>query len=348
MFWWCSGAILIQILLMFWLMFARRNQRKTQPANTVTDLSILVPFHNEAERIKELINSLNSVSWNDNLELIFIDDHSTDNTAKIIKSTLKHPHKVISNHEKKGKKTAIRKGVLEAKHPFILTWDADISFNLNYWSAIQKLPQYDLLTLPVNVTSNNLIADWAKIESAFLRLLQEGFAGGNKPILASGANLFFRKEAFLAVDVQRNDYDLLSGDDVFLLEIMKKNGYTCGQLIQRNYQVDTVAPNSLKNWLQQRKRWSTKLFRMNWYPFVLPGLALIAVQIAILCSLVMVWWNPIWLVIVGLKIGVEWFICRLYGSLGWRGLLALIIYQVSYPFILLFSLWPMSQSRRWK
>jgi glycosyltransferase involved in cell wall biosynthesis len=348
MFWWCLGVVLWQILFMFWLMVVRSNQRKSEPVNVVTHLTILVPFHNESERIRELINSLNNVSWVDNMELIFVDDHSTDNTAKIIESTLKHPHKVISNHEKKGKKRAIREGVFEAKHPFILTWDADISFGKNYWRSIQKLPQYDVLSLPINVCSTNMVSAWAKIEAAFLRLLQEGFAGMNKPILASGANLFFRKEAFITLDEIRKDYDLVSGDDVFLLQLMTEKGYSSGHIIHRDFEVNTWAPITLSAWLSQRRRWSSKLFHLNWYPFVLPGLTLIVVQIAIICSLVMVWWDPIWLTIIGLKIGVEWMIGRLYGPLGWRDLSALLIQQVSYPFILLISLWPLPQSTRWR
>jgi cellulose synthase/poly-beta-1,6-N-acetylglucosamine synthase-like glycosyltransferase len=53
---------------------------------TIDRISILVPFHNEELRIAKLLKSLNHQTvFSDRIELIFVDDHSTDGSVEIIK-----------------------------------------------------------------------------------------------------------------------------------------------------------------------------------------------------------------------------------------------------------------------
>ena len=53
-------------------------------------ISIVIPVHNEEEQLKITIPKLIHFKKKINdLEIIFVDDFSTDNTAKFIKNTLK-------------------------------------------------------------------------------------------------------------------------------------------------------------------------------------------------------------------------------------------------------------------
>lgn len=348
MFFICSGIILLQCLAVAFLLFFRRKNPAIAAEHVVDQLSILVPMHNESGRISKLINSLNQVDVSVKIELIFIDDHCTDQTVETLAENLKYPYRVISNPYRKGKKRAILAGVNEAKSEFILTWDADISFSPKYWQCIQSLPATDFLSLPVAIDAGSSLSQWSRIEHSFLRLLQEGMAGLKRPILASGANLMFRKSAFLAVDQYRNDYEVGSGDDVFLLEAMHKYGYECVQYTDPAFQVKTAPPSTLKGLIQQRKRWASKMGQMNQRLLIFPVILLTLVQLAFYYALFLCWEGPLFGVLMGMKFLVEWLILQRYYTVSFSQLLILFGHQFLYPAYLLIGLLPAGKESRWR
>jgi len=348
MFFICSGIILLQCLAVACLLFFRRKNPVIAAEHVVDQLSILVPMHNESGRIGKLINSLNQVDVSVKIELIFIDDHCTDQTVKTIAENLKYPYRVIANPYRKGKKRAILAGVNEAKSEFILTWDADISFSPAYWKCIQNLPATDFLSLPVAIDEGSIWSKWSRIEHSFLRLLQEGIAGLKRPILASGANLMFRKSAFLAVDQYRNDYEVGSGDDVFLLEAMHKYGYECVQYTDPAFQVKAAPPGTGTALIQQRKRWASKIGQMKQRPLIFPVILLTLVQLAFYSALFLCWEAPWFVVLMGMKFLVEWIILQHYYRTSFNQMLVLFGHQFLYPAYLLIGLLPAGKEFRWQ
>ena len=123
-----------------------------------------------------------------------------------------------------GKKAALQSGVHAAKTDLILTSDADCRWKSS-WPQQMKAPfsnsSVQLVAGPVlTEKSDGFLAgfqllDWASI------LLLTGFSfAQKKPLMCSGANLAFRKSAFLRVFGYAGNEHWLSGDDEFLL---KKN-----------------------------------------------------------------------------------------------------------------------------
>ena len=106
------------------------------------NLSIVIPFYNEGKRLKKSLYEIKKfLNKNKNIEIIFVNDGSNDNSEKIIKQ-------FMNNFEKKniirylyykknvGKGFAIKKGVLASKKKWILICDADMSVKpnqLNEW-----------------------------------------------------------------------------------------------------------------------------------------------------------------------------------------------------------------------
>ncbi|SRR5581483_7945230 len=96
-------------------------------------LSIVVPAFNEAERInpslEKIIKYLNQ--QHDRIELIVVDDGSTDATAKVAEATLSEAGcqhaRVVRYEPNRGKGYAVRVGLLEAKADIALFSDADLS-----------------------------------------------------------------------------------------------------------------------------------------------------------------------------------------------------------------------------
>ena len=66
-------------------------------ANLQTKISIIIPARNEEENIADCLNSIIDQSYPKHLfEVLVVDDHSTDNTAAIIKSYAAENVKLIS------------------------------------------------------------------------------------------------------------------------------------------------------------------------------------------------------------------------------------------------------------
>ncbi len=109
----------------------------------IESLSIVFPLYNESQRLLYTIKDIERFSKKKiikNIEYIFVDDGSTDNSAQIIKKFFKKKkslrYKFISIKKNLGKGNALKKGISLAKNKWILTLDTDISVSLlqlNNW-----------------------------------------------------------------------------------------------------------------------------------------------------------------------------------------------------------------------
>ena len=95
-------------------------------------VTVLIPVRNEAENIVELIDSLTKQSHLSSLEIIFIDDSSTDSTNKLLKTAVSEgaPIKIVIApvlpNGWLGKPWALQQGYLIARSEIIVTLDADV------------------------------------------------------------------------------------------------------------------------------------------------------------------------------------------------------------------------------
>jgi glycosyltransferase involved in cell wall biosynthesis len=92
-------------------------------------VSIVVPAFNEAARITESVRKIDAFARQSplSLELIIVDDGSSDDTAEIVRRLEVKGLRLIHNDTNHGKGYTVRQGVLAASGKYVLFTDADLS-----------------------------------------------------------------------------------------------------------------------------------------------------------------------------------------------------------------------------
>ena len=110
-------------------------------------LSIIIPCKNEEKIIKQTIERVFEEIKNIKIELIIIDDFSTDNTYQIVENIKKYSHEIrlIKNINNGGLGEAIKLGIKNSSEKYLCFYMADMSDSVDdikrYYDTISK---YDL------------------------------------------------------------------------------------------------------------------------------------------------------------------------------------------------------------
>ncbi len=134
----------------------------------IRSLSIVFPLYNEAHRLFYAIDDVEKFSKNKiikNVEYIFVDDGSTDNSVEILKKFFnkkkKIKFKLIKIKKNIGKGNAIKRGIALAKKEWILTLDTDISVSLlqlNDWIKKKYIKKSFLIYFGSRLLKNSKIS----------------------------------------------------------------------------------------------------------------------------------------------------------------------------------------------
>lgn len=332
-------------LVLFYTLRSDSLPATDQPA--IDSVSVIIPFHNEEFRISKLLYSLNSQNiFPASIDLIFVDDHSTDETCKLIQNTLVIPFRIINSEDNRGKKFALHQGVLEAKNDFILTLDADVELDQDYFKNILVCPQTDMVILPVEMSGNRFFDILGSIEFRWLQVLT---FGSSKPILCNGANLLFAKLAYLSSFKSRTDFDIASGDDAFLLQSFTHYKRRIQRIKNDALTVKTESPHTLPTLVKQRKRWVGKFKRMADQKSMQMMLLLIAIQIGFIVCVVLSFYHPVFLIPLALKFISETILIYNEKSISNPYFfLANLLHHFWYPLYLIILLLPAGDEERWK
>jgi glycosyltransferase involved in cell wall biosynthesis len=228
-------------------------------ANSLDEISVVIPFRNEVDNLPKLLASLKKLNAFP-LEFIFVNDHSEDESTELL-GEIKLPCELrLYTLELgiEGKKKALSKGIVESKGNYILSWDADIEIVPTYFEALKKYSWSDLNILPVQMHASSWIGGFFAWDYQLQTQTSFALAGIVRPVIASGANLFFDKKGFLESESTRTDTDYLSGDDQFLLSAFRKSGKNISIINDENLTALTAPPNSIPDGLIQRSRWLGK------------------------------------------------------------------------------------------
>ena len=170
-------------------------------------VSVIISTYNKEKYLLRLLRSIQNQYFNE-IEIIFVDDFSTDNTINLVKSFQKNDNRIILIKNKKNKGTLISRilGVFKSKGDYIIIPDADDILSKDiiktcYYLAIKynyEMIRYNVFT---NGTNDGLTKIGMLLESKPIcqpRLSDYLFYGFGKLSLNDFTlwNKFIKEEAF--------------------------------------------------------------------------------------------------------------------------------------------------------
>ncbi len=233
-----------------------------------TFISIVLSARNESETIERCLEQIIKQQFpTTHFEVIIVDDASEDDTYQIANTVLEKSslqYQIIRESVHKGKKKNIAKAIALAKGAIIVTTDADVVFRFNNWlstiSNYFEIHKPAMLVMPIDFeTESGLLPTFQIIENIALTAITAGYVGIHKPFMCNGANLAFKKSAYELVNGYQSHLNVSSGEDMFLMEAIKKvNPSGIHYILSRALIVKTNAQTNFKDFFNQRIRWAYK------------------------------------------------------------------------------------------
>lgn len=231
-------------------------------------VSIIIPARNEELRIKPLLDSLSKLNYPKHLlEIIVVDDFSTDSTSEIVNAYSNIQLIKLQDHISRPitayKKKALEIGIANSSGEIIVTTDADCIVPANWittLTAFYKKQNIQMVVMPVTYTiPKNYFDTFQSLDFMSLQAITAAAISLNLHPMCNGANLSFTRKAFENVKGYDGIDKIASGDDILLLQKIN-NAFTngVGYLKSEEVIVESLPTENIKSFLNQRIRWASK------------------------------------------------------------------------------------------
>ncbi len=227
-------------------------------------VTVIVPGYNEELNAVRTIQSLLLQDY-PQLQVLFIDDGSKDNTLAVLQAAFAaEPRVKIQTKPNGGKASALNLGIEMAETEYLVCIDADTQLKSDAISFLLKKftdPQIGAVAGNVKVGNEvNMITRWQSIEYITSQNFdRRAFDLLNCITVVPGALGAFKKEAVIKAGGFTTD---TLAEDCDLTMRLHRHGYkvvNCTEAISY-----TEAPETMKQFLKQRFRWSFGVMQSFW------------------------------------------------------------------------------------
>src|SRR5579875_1371743 len=128
------ASVLLVLRLLALVCFAAAHRRRVRRLpvprrpRAAPGISVIAPAYNEAAGIAATVRSMVASRYPGELEVIVVDDGSTDDTAAIVRG-LRLPGVRLISQRNAGKPAALNRGILAARHDLLVLVDGDTIFD---------------------------------------------------------------------------------------------------------------------------------------------------------------------------------------------------------------------------
>ncbi|MEU6906710.1 glycosyltransferase [Streptomyces coeruleorubidus] len=260
------GVLRLLLLALFARAHVRRLERFRTGAPWMREgsgpVTVLVPAYNEEAGIGSTLRSLLDSSHGE-LQIVVIDDGSSDRTADIAEST-GDPRVEVVRQPNSGKAAALNTGLAQARYDIVVMVDADTVFEPD---AIERIVQ-PLAHPAVGAVSGNtkvgnrrsLLARWQHLEYVFgFNLDRRMFEVLECMPTVPGAIGAFRRDAVIGVGGVSED---TLAEDTDLTMALWRAGWRV--LYEESAVAWTEVPTTLRQLWRQRYRWCYGTLQAMW------------------------------------------------------------------------------------
>ncbi|HSB93960.1 MAG TPA: glycosyltransferase [Flavitalea sp.] len=235
-------------------------------------ISVIIPFRNEASNLPSLLNCLRELDYPaDKLQVIFIDDDSKDDSVSIIKDAAQDlPFLCLEKLEATDtessisyKKRAIEKGIRSSTGTWIITTDADCTFEKLWLKTLASFiysTGAKCIAAPVKIVPvRTVLSLFESLDFLTLQGITAAAVHSRTHVMCNGANFAYTRAVYQEVDGFTGIDNIPSGDDMLLMQkIFDKYPADVHYLKAEQAIVSTRAAAGWKAFFQQRIRWASK------------------------------------------------------------------------------------------
>jgi cellulose synthase/poly-beta-1,6-N-acetylglucosamine synthase-like glycosyltransferase/peptidoglycan/xylan/chitin deacetylase (PgdA/CDA1 family)/spore germination protein YaaH len=257
--------VVLRTLLVAWLAHLHHRRGRKFAPRAGPALSVIIAAYNEGRVIAKTLQSLLETDYEGEFEVLVVDDGSQDDTAaEVERVAAAHPQIRLLRQPNGGKATALRQGVAQARHEFLVFLDADTLFERGTLRALVAPFANPLVgAVSGNARVGNLRSFVARCQSleyiCGFNLDRRAYTVWNCITVVPGAVSALRRSAVAAAGGFSHD---TLAEDTDLTLTLHRLGYRI------EYAPDAVAwteaPETWSTLAKQRFRWAFGTMQCLW------------------------------------------------------------------------------------
>ena len=328
-------AVYITLIVVFLFGLLRRSRRVNGLRLSV---SVVVPARNEAANIDACLRALATQTYpDDHLEIVVVDDRSSDDTAaRIDQWTRCLPNlsrvSVTQQDYICPKKNALWQGIKHARGDIIFTTDADCRPGPNW--IVSNLAHFApdvgmVIGHAPLLKSEKALSGLLSLQALIVSTLAAGSAGIGFPLTCSGRNMAYRRKAFDEVNGFNDIGHIIGGDDVLLMrQIAQKSAWK----IRFNTDADAFVPSASHpdNLINRQVRYQSKTIHYG-IPTLILALSVYIFHVILATLPILFWADAELFYLVGSCLGIKIIadaVFLLFGSIRFKSMKLLLWFPV--------------------
>jgi cellulose synthase/poly-beta-1,6-N-acetylglucosamine synthase-like glycosyltransferase len=283
-------AIILTLLLLPYLYLMMRVYRGltlikpfiNKPGHPLS-LSVIIATNRPPADLEQILADLSAQNYNHNCYEVIIADDSNGMWGEETQLNGSAPRNIrIVPNRSKGKKSALAAAIEAATGELIITTDDDCRVGPAWLFTIASFYNSctpDMIICPVELTGkDDLFTKIQQLEFSSLQGVTAGSAAMGDPLMCNGAALAFRRAVYPAGKGFLHE-KIPSGDDIFFLHWLKRNGASVRWLESPSAIVRTRASEGVKALFRQRARWASKSIVYSDTSTIITGLSVIVASL---------------------------------------------------------------------